>query len=415
MLSKWAWRFLYPVNSNSKLCIIISTNLVKNSIDPLNFQSFLSIQPEARIHPTLALNYLHQLSKILTTLHANNIVHNDIREENIHRDHTGSLFLVNYESSLVIKHPRLHKSYQKSSMYASPQLKQKIDTSQSLFRSDVYALGMTFLGMILGESMYAIIDIETFIETFDWSYYGEEVQELVFGMLAYRESQRWTMQEIYSFTSNILGIKVSSVSTLHPKANGRMALNSVTSLYETTIENEFWKRLQNGIKVKSISKKKLIESLNTVSQRMKQTVKRSIADIRDDSLELIKNIAQSTLDGFTEFYSMKAILKRYHFEGTITDAIYSEFLELCEKIDSLWKSVFDLVRWSLKIDMNGLEGFLNSVMSYYAYQNLIVTHLASIHGMSDGEEFQGNFLKIKCLVADWTELSLNENKLVYPK
>lgn len=139
--------------------------LVMEMIEGLNLLQWLKINHQLQ-NEQIALNWLKQMSEILTLIHYSHYFHRDLKPENIMLKKTGDLVLIDFgavkeESQIVDKNNNLYTVIGTSGYSSPEQLLGRNITNQS-YRSDFYSLGRTLVHLLTGESPQKLpVDINT--------------------------------------------------------------------------------------------------------------------------------------------------------------------------------------------------------------------------------------------------------------
>ncbi|MGL5078510.1 MAG: protein kinase domain-containing protein, partial [Waterburya sp.] len=136
---------IIPNNSDKKLLC-----LVMEKVEGENLKQWL--KTHGKLTETLAIDWLKQLMSILTQIHQQHILHRDIKPSNIMIRPDGKLILIDFGTARKLTKTYVEKLEDSditriySPGYTAPEQLQ----GQAVYRSDLFALGRTFLHLMTG-------------------------------------------------------------------------------------------------------------------------------------------------------------------------------------------------------------------------------------------------------------------------
>lgn len=119
--------------------------------------------------PSVALNYLGQMSEALSVAHKNGVIHRDIKSDNIMFRQDGTAVLMDFGIARSIDMTTLHNQDEIlgcSPKYMSPEQARGEDCTSS---SDIYSLGIVFYEMLVGRVPYESKNV--------WAIVNKHIQE----------------------------------------------------------------------------------------------------------------------------------------------------------------------------------------------------------------------------------------------
>jgi len=148
-----------------------------------------------------SLSFLKTLTLTLSSLHALNIVHNDVKEENVLISRDEKLTLIDFGNAAQ---KRIQTTFRGTVFYASPQaytvyLRKGVGFDG--MKNDVFALGVVYYKLLSKDRVRHRDDLLPFLLSFNWkTNYGDRINAntkcLLEGMLKHEEKERFTMKQV---------------------------------------------------------------------------------------------------------------------------------------------------------------------------------------------------------------------------
>ncbi len=165
--------------------------LVQDYIDGHNLVQILTEQGcfnEAKIY-----ELLNSLLPVLEFIHQNEVIHRDVKPENIIRSRSGQLFLVDFGAAKVIKKTAM---LQTGTSIGTPEfVAPEQSRGKATYGSDLYSLGTTCIYLLTGISPFDLFDISEC--TWVWRQYlvdnpvSEKLGNILDKLIEYATSRRY--------------------------------------------------------------------------------------------------------------------------------------------------------------------------------------------------------------------------------